>query len=177
MTRLPCLVVVATLALATVGPVARRSRLYAEGQPADDPLAIVVHRSNSVDNLTRREVRRIFMLETQTWPSGRRITVVHRNKGQPDRAEGIRLICGLSENQYDQHVLLQTFRGAIDRGPREILSAAALVRFVFNVPGAIGYVPESEADDSVKVVRIDGLLPGDEGYPLVRGRVPVREGP
>ena len=149
----------------------------ATAAPLPDALAIVVHRSNPLATITARELRRIFLLETQTWGNGRRITVVLREKGQPERAEAIRMICGLSEGQYDRHILLQTFRGTIDRGPREILSAAAMLRFVFNVPGAIGYVPAAESDDTVKVLRIDGLLPDAPGYLLRRGpRAPARGG-
>ena len=145
--------------------------------PSADALAIIVHRSNPVDNLTLGDLRRIFMFETQTWGHGRKITVVLREKGQPERSEGIRLICGIPEDQYDRHILFQTFRGSITQGPREILSASAMLRFVFNVPGAIGYVSAEEADDSTKVIRIDGMVPGDAKYPLRRGaRPPGRDG-
>ena len=44
-----------------------------------------------------------------------------------------------------------------------------MLRFVFNTPGAIGYVRADEVDDSVKVLAIDDLLPGDAQYPLRRG--------
>src|SRR5262245_42495508 len=64
--------------------------------PAEE-LAIVVHRSNPVDNLTRVDLRRIFLFEKQTWPQGRNITVVLRERGQPERTEAIRLLCGLSD--------------------------------------------------------------------------------
>jgi hypothetical protein len=134
-------------------------------QPATT-LAIIVHRSNPVEDLTAGELRRIFMFDTQTWGNGRRITVVLRQKGQPERAEAIAAICGISEHEYDRHILLQKFRNQIDRGPREILSAAAMRRFVFNVPGAIGYVPADQTDDTTRVLRIDGLLPDAAGYAL-----------
>ena len=141
--------------------------------PAGDGLAIIVHRSNPVDNLTRAELRRIFMLEMQTWSSGRRITVVLREKGQPDRADAIRLICGMSEDEYDMDIQFRMFRGTIRQGPRDILSASAMLRFVFSVPGAIGYVPATEADNMTKVLRVDGMLPIDSQYPLrVRPRSP-----
>jgi ABC-type phosphate transport system substrate-binding protein len=141
----------------------------AHGQTAAEALAIVVHRANPVDRLTTTELRRIFMLETQTWPHGRRITVVLREKGQPERDEAIRIICGLSAANYERHLLLQTFRGTVTRGPRSIQSANGMLRFVFNTPGAIGYVPADQVDDTVKTVAIDGLLPGDAKYPLQRG--------
>lgn len=134
-----------------------------------DAIAIIVNRSNPIEGLTLRELRRIFMLETQNWPNGRKITVVLREKGQPERAEAIRLICSISEPEYERHVLFQTFRGLVGWGPRSILSASAMLRFVFNAPGAIGYVPADQVDDrTTKVVAINGFLPGDEKYPLRR---------
>jgi ABC-type phosphate transport system substrate-binding protein len=141
----------------------------AHGQAGSDALAIIVHRANPSDTLGSAELRRIFMLETQTWPQGRRITVVLREKGQAEREEALRAICGLSEADYERHVLLQTFRGVVTRGPRSIQSASLMLRFVFNTPGAIGYVRADEVDNSVKVLSIDNLLPGDAQYPLRRG--------
>lgn len=135
---------------------------------AGGALAIVVNEANPVEALTLRELRRIFMFDIQTWPHGRKITVVLREKGQPERGEAIRLVCDLSEPEYDHHILFQTFRGSIGWGPRSIMSVAAMLRFIFNVPGAIGYVPADQAE-STKVLRIDGLLPTDPGYPLRSG--------
>ena len=134
-------------------------------------LAIIVHRSNPVDGLTSRELRRVFLLETQTWPHGRKITVVLREKDQPERAEAIRLVCGMSEADYDRHILFQTYRGSIAAGPRTIRTDSAMLRFVFNAPGAIGYVPAGQVDGSVKVLRIDGALPEEPRYPVRRARL------
>jgi hypothetical protein len=39
-------------------------------------------------------------------------------------------------------------------------------KFIFNVPGAIGYLRRSDVDATVKIVRIDGLEPEDKGYKL-----------
>src|SRR6185295_5350531 len=131
-------------------------------------LAVVVNRSNPVDNMTFSELRHIFMLDTQTWPHGRKITVVLREKGQPERADTIRIICGLSERDYERHILFRTFQGSVNMGPRAIQSAAAMLRFVYNAPGAVGSVNADEVDRSVKLLRIDGMLPGESRYPLPR---------
>jgi ABC-type phosphate transport system substrate-binding protein len=158
--------VAALVCWSTIGPAAAAPALQAPA--AAEALAVIVHRSNPVDGLTLRELRQIFMLDTQTWPNGRKITVVLREKGQPERGEAIRLICGLSEAQFERHVLFQTFRGTLVSGPRSILSASAMLRFIFNAPGAIGYVPSDQVDDTTKVLRIDGMLPLDPRYPLRR---------
>jgi ABC-type phosphate transport system substrate-binding protein len=159
-------------ALATAAATARE-------QPATPPaLAIVVNRSNPIENLTFSELRHIFMLDTQTWPHGRKITVVLRDKGQPERTDAIRLICGLAERDYEKHILFRTFQGSVNIGPRAIQSAPAMLRFVFSAPGAIGYVNADEVDGSVKLLRIDGRLPDDPAYPLrhrARGRAGAEE--
>jgi hypothetical protein len=44
---------------------------------------------------------------------------------------------------------------------------------VGTTPGAVGYLRASDVDDSVKVVRVNGLLPDDDGYPMrLRARLP-----
>lgn len=130
-------------------------------------IALVVNLSNPVSNLTVADLRRVFMMETQNWPHGRKITVVLGEKGQPGRAEVIRRICGISEAEYDRHILLQTFRGAIGLGPRTIRDTPAMLRFIFNAPGSIGYAPADQVtNDSIKVLRVDGFAPSDPRYPL-----------
>jgi ABC-type phosphate transport system substrate-binding protein len=158
------------VALLVVAPAASRALTAAARD--GEALAIIVHRSNPVDSLTLRELRRVFMLDTQTWPNGRKITVMLREPGQEERAEPIRVICGISEPDYNRHVLFQTFRGTVGWGPRSIRSASAMLRFVFNAPGAIGYVRASEVDDSTKVLRINGALPSDARYVL---RLPAND--
>jgi hypothetical protein len=58
-----------------------RSQGVGVEQGSNDAIAIIVHRSNPVDNLSFAELRRIFLLERQTWPHGRKITVVLREGG------------------------------------------------------------------------------------------------
>jgi ABC-type phosphate transport system substrate-binding protein len=138
--------------------------------PSPPALAVIVHRSNPIEGVTFSELRRIFMLDTQTWPHGRKITVVLREKGQPERDDAIRIICGMSEEDYDKHILLRTFQGRVNIGPRSIQSASAMVRFVYSAPGAVGYVTADQVEPTVKLLRIDDSLPGDPRYPLVRDK-------
>jgi hypothetical protein len=44
-------------------------------------------------------------------------------------------------------------------------------KFVFNVPGAIGYLRASDVDGSVKVIKVSGHRPEEADYPL---RIEVR---
>jgi phosphate transport system substrate-binding protein len=89
-----------------------------------------------------------------------------REQGQPERALVLRVVCRMSETDFSQHLLHSTFTGQVQAGPKLLTSVTGVRKFVFNVPGAIGYVRAGEVDNSVKTLRIDGRLPGEEGYKL-----------
>lgn len=131
-----------------------------------EPLAIVVNRSNPVTQLSMRELRSIFLGERSYWPNGRRITLVLREPGNPERDALLREVCGMNENQFQTHILRGLFTGDILVSPKMLSTPNGVRRFIFNVPGAIGWLRLSEVDDTVSTVRIENRLPGDKGYPL-----------
>jgi hypothetical protein len=131
-----------------------------------EPLVIVVNRSNPVDDLSFDELRRIFLGNRSHWSNGRRITLVMREPGEPERKTILRDVCGMNEDQFKNHFVHGLFTGEILVSPKILASPVGVRKFIFNVPGAIGYLREGDVDDSVKVVRIDELLPDDKGYKL-----------
>ena len=133
------------------------------------PLAVIVNRSNPVDAVGRNELRTLFLGERTTWPHGRRVTLVLREPGQPERVGALRLIYGMSEDDVTRHFIHQTFTGSTATGPRAVATPDGVKRFVFNVPGAIGVIRLADVDDTVKVLKVNGVSPGDPHYPLVMG--------
>lgn len=131
-----------------------------------EPLAIVVNRSNQTDNLSMVELRKIFLGERSHWANGHRITLVMRDLGEPERRTIVRDVCGMTENQLKFHLLHGLFTGEILVSPKILSSAEGVRKFVFNVPGAIGYLRMSDRDSTVKVVSIDNILPGERDYKL-----------
>ena len=133
---------------------------------ATKALVIIVNKANPVDNLTTEELRKYFRLERARWPEGRKNTVLMMPAGTAERETALRQIYQFDEGEFTRHFLQATYTGQILAAPKELASAANVRKFVFNVPGAIGYVRASEVDDTVKVVRIDGHLPSEAAYPL-----------
>jgi ABC-type phosphate transport system substrate-binding protein len=129
-------------------------------------LAIIVNRSNPVDSLSFGELRKIFMGERNHWQNGHRIAIAMLDYGQPERRAVLRLIYRMDENRYQDFLLRGMFRGDVFVAPKTLSSPTIVRKFVFNAPGAIGYLRASDVDQTVKVVRIDGLLPEDKGYRL-----------
>ena len=135
-----------------------------------EPLVIVVNRSNPVDELSSAELRKVFLGNRSHWPNGRRITLVMREPGEAERNTILHEVCGMTEDQLKNHYLHGLYTGEILVSPKILSSPTGVRKFIFNVPGAIGYLRVGDVDATVKVIRIDELLPEDRGYKL---RVPV----
>jgi len=129
-------------------------------------LAIVVNRSNPINNLSFKELRKIFLGERNHWPNGHRIAIAMLDYGQPERQTILRLVYRMQEDQYQDHLLKGMFRGEVFVAPKTLDSPRILRKFIFNAPGGIGYLRATDVDESIKVVRIDGLLPQDKAYAL-----------
>jgi ABC-type phosphate transport system substrate-binding protein len=133
--------------------------------PAEESLAMIVNKANPIADLTWVELRRVFLGERVQWPNGARITIAMRQPA-PEREAILRILCRMSEADFSRHLLHSSFTGESSTPLRELSSGAAVRRFVVNVPGAIGYVRASQLDDSVKVLKVEGRLPGEAGYKL-----------
>jgi len=171
MRRLALLLLILVVAGCMSGAWPRGSRQH-DGPPSQGPtsagenLAIIVNQANTVDNLSTAELRRIFLGTRGHWNSGRRITIVMMEPGQPERAAVLRQICQMSENEFSNHFLHGLFTGDVLVSPKILATPLGVRKFVFNVPGAIGYLRTSDVDASVKVVRIDERFPNEKGYPF-----------
>jgi phosphate transport system substrate-binding protein len=155
---------IAALAAACLAPCGPAARVRAQGPPE---IAVIVNKSNPVDDIPLSELREYFLAERGHWPNGGgKVRVVMLEQGAPAREAAMRLIYNMSEKAYVSHFLGKKFRGETLEEPRRQSSAADVIKFVSFVPGAIGYVRPEEVDASVKVLRVDGLSPGDPGYKL-----------
>lgn len=127
---------------------------------AQDGIAIVVHPSNIIEDLTTEQLRRIFQGRITNWSElageDAAITVISREDGSGTRAEFERLVMG-------------------DRRPTQLAQIApsheAVLVSVGRETGSIGYVSMSYLDSTVHAIMIDGaaLTPNsvfDNTYPL-----------
>jgi len=129
-------------------------------------LAIVVNRSNPTSDLTMAQLRAMFLGERKWWSHRRRIALAAMRRSSPESQTVLRMIYQMDSRELDHYFLYQSFKGENLRRPTTLPAPADVKKFVVSTPGAVGYLRESDIDDSVKVVRVNGLLPGDDGYPL-----------
>lgn len=129
-------------------------------------LAIVVNRKNPTTNLSFSQLRRVFLGEKHLWPNGRRVVLASMRRGSPERQTILRVIYKMDEATLDKYFLYQVFKGEMTTSPTTLQTPADVKKFVVSTPGAMGYLRASDVDNSVKVVRVNGLLPEEDGYPL-----------
>ena len=166
---LPLLALVLMLALMAPLPVRTAPhdsvRYPAAWSPAfQEDLAIIVNKANPVEAMTLAELRDVFLAERSRWPNGRKVTITMLDIGNPERDVVLRTIYRMREADFNRSFLRARFAGETTEEPKLLASPTNMVRFVFNAPGAIGYVRASSLDGSVKVLRIDGRAPGEPGY-------------
>jgi ABC-type phosphate transport system substrate-binding protein len=132
----------------------------------DESVAVIVNQANPIDDLTLKDLRTVFLGERSHWPNGRRITLVMMDPGLVERKAVLRDVCHMSESEFSRHFLQGLFTGEVFASPKTLSTPVGVRKFVFNVPGAIGYVKASDVDGSVKVIKINGRSVADPDYPL-----------
>lgn len=111
-----------------------------------EPCVFIVDKANGVDNLTKEQVVAILTGKIKNWQevggSDQKITLIHRAKSSGSRATISDVV--LKGADFTDDAVIQDSNGAV---------RAAIA----STPGAIGYVDAPYADDSVKVLKFDGV--------------------
>lgn len=138
----------------------------AEGNVDQNSIAIVVHKDTDVDDLSLTELRSIFLAEQQFWPDRTRIILLVRAPQSDERDFVLNSIYQMTEAQFRQYWIAKMFRAEVPRGPKIVFSTDMALDLVIAIPGSITFVRADKVTDDVKLVRVDGKLPNDVGYPL-----------
>jgi len=133
---------------------------------AAEEMAVIVHPSTPVENLSTAEMRRIFLGERQYWNSDMPVVLIVRAPVAPERAIVLNRIYKMTESQFKQYWIARIFRAEAPSTPKVVYSNETINELVSAIPGAISLVRKDDIRPGLKVVRIDGKLPGEDGYPL-----------
>ena len=129
-------------------------------------VAIVVKPEVPVDNLSMADVRKVFMGERQYWNSGMRVTLLVRAPVARERSIVLDKLYEMTEAQYRQYWISKVFRADAATGPKIVYTNDMAVELVKAIPGAVAFVDAKKVPAGLKVLKVDGKLPGEKGYPL-----------
>jgi ABC-type phosphate transport system substrate-binding protein len=117
---------------------------------------VVVNSSNSVSTLSLTELQRMFRKQTRMWPHGETVVPVDWDATSEIRQEFSKRVLNRSVREMGEYWVQQSITQGL-APPTTLKSARAILRFVASVPGAIGYVPALDVDDTVKRIEVKGL--------------------
>jgi ABC-type phosphate transport system substrate-binding protein len=138
--------------------------LVAQGHEVD--IAVVVHPDAPVSNLSLSEVRKVFLGDRQYWSSNVPVVLLIRAPVARERDVVLKIIYQMSESQFKQYWIAKIFRAEAATAPKVVYSNDMANQLVTAIPGAIAFIDSKDVKPGSKVVRVDGRLPGEAGYPL-----------
>jgi ABC-type phosphate transport system substrate-binding protein len=129
-------------------------------------VAIIVHPQTPVDTLTFGEMRKVFRGERQYWTSNVPIVLLMRAPVAIEREVILKRVYEMSEAQFKQFWIAKIFRDEAAVVPKILYSNDQISDLVSAIPGSLGFVDAAAVRPGLKVLKIDGRLPGQPGYPL-----------
>ena len=136
------------------------------GQRHDVDIAVVVHPDAPVSNLSLSDVRKVFLGDRQYWSTNIPVVLLIRAPVARERDVVLKIIYQMSESQFKQYWIAKIFRAEAATAPKVVYSNDMANQLVTAIPGAIAFIDSKEVKPGSKVVRVDGRLPGEAGYPL-----------
>ena len=128
-------------------------------------VAVVVNEKNPLTQLRSAELRQIFAGEKRFWAGGLPIKIFVRAPGAYERTALLKLL-GMTESEYKKYWTSQIFRGEAQSEPTALFSNGMQKEAIVAYPGAVALVNAQDVKPPMKVVKVDGRMPGEAGYPL-----------
>ena len=112
---------------------------------------VIVHSSNASVNLSKSEVKRLFLIKSDTFSDGSTATPVDQIANTDFRNAFYKSITNKSESQMKSYWSKMIFSGKASP-PKVMDNDAAVKAWIASNPGGIGYIESSQVDETVKVV-------------------------
>jgi hypothetical protein len=128
-------------------------------------VTVIVNQDNPVENLSLADLRDILSGQRAYFSAGRPVSlIVMPGAGTPERQAVLSVVLAMNEASYKKYWVGRVFRAESASAPITADSSDAVVHAVAQTRGAIGLV--AQAAPNVRIVRINGALPGEAAYPL-----------
>ena len=128
-------------------------------------LAVFVAKDSGLKNLKMTELRRIFTSADDSGFSGQRSVPFNHTARSSDRIGFDLTVLHMSPEEVSRFWIDRKIRG-LPGPPRAVDSLSQLLRLVSHTKAGVGYARPSQLTSDVRVIRIDGKLPSEAGYPL-----------
>jgi hypothetical protein len=128
-------------------------------------LAVFVAKDSTLQDLKLNELRRIFTNADDSAFSGQRSLPFNHTAHSTDRVGFDQTVLRMNPDEVSRFWIDRKIRG-LPGPPRAVDSLSQLLHLVSHNAGGIGYARPAQVTNEVRVIRVDGKLPNDGGYPL-----------
>jgi hypothetical protein len=137
---LTCALAVLSLALTGAAPAG----------PQPQAIAVVVGRDSAVTSVSLDDLREIYLRRRRAWSNGLPVMPINLPADDELRQRFSRRVLGRAPADLLGYWNARYFEGVTP--PLVLLTPAAVRAYLQHQPEAIGYLPASEADDTLRVV-------------------------
>jgi ABC-type phosphate transport system substrate-binding protein len=131
---------------------------------ASNDIAVVVNANNGFNKLSLEDLRKILLGERTFWIGNVRVALVLRQQGVRERDQVLEVLLKMTNADFEKIWQAKMFRGEASAVPLAVPSNGMVNEYVADVPGAISFVVGKNLRSDLKVLKIDGKLPGEPGY-------------
>jgi ABC-type phosphate transport system substrate-binding protein len=136
-----------------------------QAQKSSD-IAVVTNSATPVNELSLADVRKVFLGERQYWNSNIPVIVLVRAPIAREREVVLKTIYQMTESQFKQYWVAKIFRSEAVSAPKIVYSADMTNQLLAVIPGSIAFMEAKAVAPGLKVLKVDGRLPGEPGYKL-----------
>lgn len=123
-------------------------------------LAIVANKSNGTSTVTAAELEKLLKLGVTNWPDGKKVKIFLTDPGSVESKTILPRVYKITPAE------IKAMADAHKADIQIVGSDDIVLTMVDNNPGAIGIVNVYSINSQVKVLKIDGKLPMEQGYLL-----------
>lgn len=131
----------------------------------DEQLAMVVAQSSPLKELSLYELKRLYLGSPVLDPAGERIIPFNQMPRAPDRVRFETRVLGMTPDEVARYWIDRKIRGQ-GGAPKAVGPADLLQRVVSRLTHSVAYVRADQVADGMRVISIDGRVPGDTAYRL-----------
>jgi hypothetical protein len=132
----------------------------------DADVAVIVNPQNPVEAISSTDLRKIFAGEKLSWSSNLLVFTLVRAPRAYERDVLLNRILKMSELEYQQYWARKVYSGEVSREPLAVFSNGMQLEAVRAEKGGIALIKAQDVRAGVKVIKVDGHLPGTPGYSL-----------
>ena len=137
--------------------------LAAPALPGIKSMAVVVSAGSKMSDVPLADLGKMCKGVQKTWPDGKSFTIVMKDPELPEMRVAVQKLFGGAAGEIKAAIAkLNESRAVV----KIVENDEELLRTVGATPGAVGILDVYSINSSVKVLRVDGKLPFDLGYPL-----------